>query len=93
MTVVIAIVPVVIAVPAVAIFIPPAMAFAPAAFPRLMQFMTPVVGLSAVPAVALGRFVEFVVGPGDAPLAIVIIGRQRAGSARESEQTSQGGCG
>jgi hypothetical protein len=91
-TVVIAIVPIVIGVPAAAILIPPTMAFAPAAFPGLMQFMTPVVGLPAVPPVALGRFVKFIVGPGDASLAIVIIG-QRAGSARESEQTSQDGCG
>ena len=89
----IAIVPVAIGVPAVAIFIPPTMAFAPAALPRLTQFMTPVVGLPAVPSVALGSFVQLVVGPGDAALAIVTIGRQRAGSARESEQTSQGGCG
>jgi len=92
-TVVIAIIPVVIAVPAVAIFIPPAMAFAPAAFPGLVQLMTPVVCLPAVPPVVLDRLMQLVVGPGDAPLAIVVIIGKGAGCARESEQTGQGRCG
>jgi len=85
--VVIVIVPVAIAVPTVAIFIPPTMAFTPAALPGLVQFMTPVIGLAAVPAVMLDGLVEFVVRSIDAPLAIIIGHGPR--SARESERSSQ----
>jgi hypothetical protein len=85
--VVVAIIPVAISVPAAPIFIPPTMAIAPAPLSRLMQFVAPVLYLLAVPPVVLGRFVQFVVGLSDAPLAIVIIG-EGAGSACESEQSS-----
>ncbi len=87
--VVVVIVPVAIAVPTMAIFIPPTVAFTPAAFPGLVQFMTPVVCLAAVPAVMFDSLVEFVVGSIDAPLAIII--GHGARSARESHRT--GYCG
>jgi len=87
--VVVVIVPVAIAAPTMAIFIPPTVAITPATLPGLVQFMTPVVCLAAVPAVMLNGLVEFVVGSIDAPLAIII--GHGARSARESKCT--GYCG
>ncbi len=74
--VVIVVIPIAIGVPATAVFIPPAMALVPATFPCLAQFEAGAVRLSAVPAVMLHGFMQFVIGFGDAALtAIVTLGR------------------
>jgi hypothetical protein len=90
--VVVMIVPVVLRVPPVLVFIPPLVIRRPAMLPRFVQFMPRVFGLLAVPAVVLHRFVKPVVGPGDAPLAIVGIRAQAWGSGEEKKR-SDGGRG
>jgi hypothetical protein len=66
--IVIVLVPIALGVPAVLVFIPPLMAFAPAALPRLVQFATLVVCLSAVASVALDGFVQVMLRVLDAAL-------------------------
>jgi len=72
-TAVIAIIPIAVIVPAMAVFIPPAMPLVPAAFARFTQFMTGMLRLPAVPAVALDRRVESMIRFGDASRAAVIV--------------------
>jgi hypothetical protein len=88
--VVIVVIPITVGMPPVAVFVPPAMPLVPAAFPRFAQFAARVIGLSAVPPVMLRGFVEFVVRPGDAALAsIVVIGRC-PGHCPECQQARKG---
>jgi hypothetical protein len=82
--IVIVVIPVVIAAPAMAVLIPPAMVQSPAPFPCLVQFMTPTVCLSAVPSMVFHGLVEFVVGPDNAPLAVIAI-RLCAGHSSEGK--------
>jgi hypothetical protein len=67
--VVIMLIPVMFFMPAMLMLIPPPMMLAPAPFPRLVQFVTLVIGLGTVPSVALNGFVEFMVGVLNTPLA------------------------
>ena len=76
MAIVIVVIPIAIGMPTMAVFIPPAMPLSPALFASLVQFMTPALGLPAIPAVMFHGFVEFVVRLGDAALTtIVVLGR------------------
>ena len=70
--VVVVFVPVVLLVPAVLVLVPPAMTFLPALFPRFVQFAPFVIGLAAVAAMTLDRFVQFVLGVLGAPPATFI---------------------
>ena len=88
--VVIVVIPITVGMPAAAVLVPPAVAFVPAAFPRFAQFVACVIRLLAVPAVTLRGFVQFVVRPGDAALAsIVVIGRC-PGHCPECQQARKG---
>jgi hypothetical protein len=81
--VVIVVVPIAIRAPTVAVFIPPAMAMFPtpgAGFGKLMAILR---GLRAIPTMMLGGFMELVIRAGDAPLAIVVVRAQRAGTREE----------
>ena len=64
-------VPVAIGVPTVLVFVPPAMLFAPAAFADYMEFVALVIGLTAVPSMALDGAVKLMFLVGDAALATV----------------------
>ena len=75
--VMIVIIPIAIGVPAMTVFIPPAMVGIPAAFSLRTQFVAPVIGLSAVGAMMLDGFVQFVIVIGGDALAIVISAQQR----------------
>src|SRR5580704_19611725 len=76
-----------------AVFIPPAMALGPAVFPRLVQFLAPVIRLLAVPAVVLDGFVQSVVRLDDAMLATVIAISECPLRSREGQHANQGGRG
>lgn len=65
----IVIIPITVCVPAMAVFVPPLVRVRPAIFSRFVQLLARVDGLSAIPAVMFGRFVQAVVGLGSAPLA------------------------
>ena len=71
--IVVMLVPVAIRVPPVFIFIPPAVAVLPTVLPRLVQFVPRMVGLLAVPAVMLRRFVQAMICFRDAFLAFVFV--------------------
>ena len=81
------IVPVAIGAPAVAVFIPPAMAVFPTPGACFRQFVAVLRGLRAVPAMALGGFMEFVVHANDPPLAVVV--RAQWGGAGEEKRDAQ----
>ena len=82
---VIVVVPIMLGAPAMAVFIPPAMAVFPAPGTRFGKLMAILGGLRAVPTMMLGGFMEFVIGAGDAPLAVVV--RAQRGRAREEERS------
>jgi len=84
-TVVVMIVPVALAVPAMFVFIPPSVVSAPAVLTGFMEFVAGAVGLRAVPAMMLSGFVEPVIGPGNAALAIVFVGQGARGSHQQQE--------
>jgi hypothetical protein len=70
------------------VFIPPAMSAAPAILARLMQLGTRMIRLPAISTMMLYRLMKTMIGLGDTPLAIVIIGAQagRTGKKQESRQ-------
>ena len=85
--VVVVFIPVAIGVPAVFVFVPPAMLFAPAAFADCMELAALMIGLTAIPSMALDGPVEFMFLVGDAALATVdFVGVQpwRHGEEQES---------
>ncbi len=82
--IVVMIVPVVVGVPTMGILIPPAVIVSPAPFTGIAQFVAPVVGLFAIRAVMLDRFVQLVIGMGNARLTIVLlIGAHPRGTGQE----------
>jgi hypothetical protein len=91
-TIVVVVVPVALGMPAVSVFIPPAMSAAPAIFARFVQFVPSLIGLFAFAAVMLDGFMKTMIGPGDALLAIVVIGAQTrsAGEEQKPRQRSAG---
>jgi len=68
---VIVLIPIVFLVPAALVFLPPLMPLTPTMLPRIMQFTTLVICLSAVASVSLDCLVEFVVCMSDSALTIV----------------------
>lgn len=68
----IAVIPVALIMPAAFVLIPPAMILAPALFSSFVQFAAFVIGLLAVAAVTLDRFMQFVLGMLNASLASLI---------------------
>ncbi|PYU55672.1 MAG: hypothetical protein DMG56_25000, partial [Acidobacteria bacterium] len=59
-TIMVMVIPIALGAPAVFVFIPPAVPLVPALLPGFMQLMPRTIRLSAVPAVMLHGFVEFV---------------------------------
>jgi hypothetical protein len=68
---VIVLIPIAFLVPAVLVFLPPLMPLTPATLPRIMQFTTLVICLSAMASVSLDCLVEFVVCMSDPALTSV----------------------
>ncbi|MGH9712264.1 MAG: hypothetical protein ACRD5M_03085 [Candidatus Acidiferrales bacterium] len=83
--VVVMIIPVAIAVPAMPVFVPPLVIPVPAILADLMQNVTSVFRLGAVPAVMFGGFVEFVIGFGNATLTICFISNRPRSCCKEQK--------
>jgi hypothetical protein len=88
--IVVMIVPIALSVPAVGVFIPPSVGSAPAILAGVMQFVASVLCLPAVPPMTFDCFMEFVIRPGNAVLAIIVFGDSARGSAKEQESTECG---
>jgi hypothetical protein len=90
--IVVVVVPVVIGMPTVFVFIPPTMSVIPAIFARFVQFMPGLISLFAFASMMLDGFMKMMIGPGDATLAVVVIGAQTrcAGEEQEPRQRSAG---
>ncbi len=83
-------IPVAVGVPAVLMFIPPAMLFAPAAFAGCMEFATLMIGLTAVPSMALDGPVKFMFLVSNAALAAVdFVGVQPWRRGEEQERSGE----
>jgi hypothetical protein len=87
--IVIVIIPIAIGMPPAAVFVPPAMILIPAVFASFMQVVPRMVGLPAVPAVALHGFMQFVIRFGDASLALVEIIGGRPGCSHECQHAGE----
>ena len=81
--VVIVVVPITIGVPAMIVLAPPAMISGVAAFPLLMQFVSPVLGLAALGAMVFNGLVELVVNFRHALLAVVCAHERSSGGEGE----------
>jgi len=68
---VIVLIPIVFLVPAALVFLPPLMPLTPAMLPRIMQFTTLVICLSAVASVSLDCLMELMVCVSDSALTLV----------------------
>src|SRR4029077_14765797 len=88
--IVVVVVPIAIGMQTMLVFIPPTMSAAPAIFARLVQFMASVVRLPALTPMTLDGFVKMMIGPGDAPLASVVIGAQTRSPGEEQESRQRG---
>jgi hypothetical protein len=64
-------VPIAFLVPAALVFLPPLMPLTPATLPRIVQFTTLVIRLSAMASVSRDRFVEFMFCVTDSALTFV----------------------
>src|SRR5262245_31163850 len=76
-----------------AVLIPPAAVLAPASLAGLVQLVTPMIRLPAVPPVALDGLVQFVIGFGNALLAMLVaisVGPRRPCKRQNSRKR---GCG
>jgi hypothetical protein len=71
--VVVVLVPVALGVPAVLVFVPPLMPLTPAMLPRIVQFTTLVICLSAVASVSVNCLVEFMLGVNDPALTSILV--------------------
>jgi len=90
--IVVVVIPIAIGMPTVFVFVPPAMSAAPAILARLVQFMPGLISLFAFASMMLDGFMKMMIGPGDATLAIVVIGAQTrsAGEEQKPHQRSAG---
>ena len=86
----IVVVPIAVGVPTMLVLIPPAMGAVPAIVARFVQFMPRMIRLFAFAAVMLDGFMKTVIGLGDAPLTIVVIGAQTWGAGEEQESRKRG---
>jgi len=82
------VVPVVFLAPLAPLSIPPPVVLVPAVFTSFPKFVTCVLGLAAVPAVMLDRFVEAMIGPFCPVLAFRLVGTDKW-CAGEEQKTSQ----
>jgi len=83
------VIPIALRAPAVSVFIPPAVPLVPAVLPGFMQLMPRTIRLSAVPAVMLYGFVEFVVRLGNAVLATIVVFGGRPGCSWKCQQAQK----
>jgi len=87
--IVIVVIPIAIRMPPVAVFVPPTAPLVPAAFPRLVQFMTRMIRLPAVPTVMLDGLVQLMIRLGDAALTTIVILGGHPGCSRECQHSQK----
>jgi len=88
-TIMVMVIPIALAAPAVSVFIPPAAPLVPTVLAGFMQLMPRTIRLSAVPAVMLYGFVEFVVRLGNAALATIVVFGGRSGCSWKCQQAQK----
>ena len=85
----IVVIPIAVGAPPMAIFVPPAMVPGVTILAGFVQVMASLLSLAAVATVVFNGFMETMVGPGNAFLAIVIGAQTRsAGEEQKSRQCS-----
>jgi hypothetical protein len=86
--IVVAVVPIVIGVPPMPVFVPPTVKVRKAILARFVQFMASVVRLLALAPMMFDGLMKTMIGPGDAPLASIVIGAQTrcAGEEQKARQ-------
>ena len=72
--IVVAVVPIAVGVPTVPVFVPPTVKVRKAILARFMQFMASVVRLLTLTPMMFDGLMKTMIGPGDAPLASIVIG-------------------
>ena len=91
MSIVVMIIPVAVGMPPMFMFVPPTMVAVPAPLACFVQLLAPAVGLPAVGAMMLDRFMQPVIGSRQAPLAIIVIGAQlRCSGEKQASGQSDG---
>jgi hypothetical protein len=90
--IVVVFVPIAFRAPAMGVFIPPAVIVSPAKLAGFAELGAGTGGLGTIPTMVFRRFVEPVIGPGDAPLAVMFVG---CGARRcsEEQEPANGNCG
>jgi hypothetical protein len=89
-TIVVVVVPIAVGVPTVLEFVPPAMRAVPAILARFVQLMASVVRLPTLTPMMFDGFMKTMIGPGDAPLASIVIGAQTRCAAEEQKARQRG---
>jgi hypothetical protein len=89
-TIVVMVVPIVLGVPTMLVFIPPAMRTVPTILARFVQFMASVVRLLTLTPVMFDGFMKTMIGPGDAPLASIVISAQTRCAGEEQKARQRG---
>jgi hypothetical protein len=86
--IVVAVVPIAVGVPTMPVFVPPTVKVRKAILARFMQFMASVVRLLTLTPMMFDGLMKTMIGPGDAPLASIVIGAQtwRAGEEQKARQ-------
>jgi hypothetical protein len=87
--VVVVFVPITFFVPAVLVFVPPLMPLTPTTLPRIVQFTTLVICLSAVASVPFNCFVEFMFCVSDSALTSVEVFCLKARHRSEKQNRSE----
>ena len=90
-SIMIVIIPVALGAPTVTVFIPPTMVAGVAIFAGFVELTARLVSLTAVAAMVFNGFMETMIRPGNALLAVVISAQRRsAGEKQKSRQCSPG---
>jgi hypothetical protein len=89
--IVVVIIPITVGVPAVTVLIPPATVSCVAILAGFVQIVPCFVGLTALASMMLNGFMKTMIGPGNAPLTIIIGAQTR--SAGENQKTRHNSAG
>lgn len=88
--IVIVIIPIAICTPAMAILVPPTVVVLPAIGARLRQFCSIVLRFGTIPTMVFRRFVQLVIGPYDALLAVVVGTKNGRAGGKKKRAESKG---
>jgi hypothetical protein len=88
--IVIVVVPIVVGVPPMPVFVPPLVKVRKAILARFVQFMASIVRLLTLTPMMFDGFMKTMIGPGDAPLASIVIGAQTRCAGEEQKARQRG---